>query len=185
MSKKRFAMANDTRKCVGCNACVIACKTENSVPLHRFRDWVEQELVGTFPDLSMEIRSMRCNHCTNAPCVTVCPTGASWIHEDGVVLVNHNKCTGCKACMAACPYDARFLHPRGYVEKCTFCAHRSLTHTKTSLGATACVTVCPTGSLIFGDTNDPDSDISKALKARKHKVNHPETGCDPNHYFLL
>jgi Fe-S-cluster-containing dehydrogenase component len=180
MKKKRFAMAVDTKKCVGCAACVIACKTENGVPLGHFRDWVEEELTGEYPRLFMEIRSQRCNQCSEPACVGVCPTGASFVSEGGIVLVDKRMCIGCKACMAACPYDARYIHPEGYVDKCTFCTHR----VKKSL-LPACVGTCPTSSLIFGDTNDPTSDISKVLRSRKYRVNRPETGCKPNLYFLL
>ena len=109
---KRYAMVVDTRTCVGCAACVIACKTENDVAEGFSRDWIFTETSGTFPNLEMEIRSERCNHCEDAPCVSVCPTGASHYGPGGTVLVNRAKCTGCKACIAACPYDARFIDPR-------------------------------------------------------------------------
>jgi Fe-S-cluster-containing dehydrogenase component len=177
---KRYAMVVDTKLCVGCKACVLACNLENDVPEGFCRDWIVEEVRGEFPKLSMEIRSERCNHCENSPCVDACPTGASHVNEGGVVLVSHNKCTGCKACIAACPYDARYVHPKGYVDKCTFCLHR------VSEGKDpACVEVCPTFCLTFGDLSDPDSEVSKLLKARKYKVNHPETGCEPNVYFLV
>jgi Fe-S-cluster-containing dehydrogenase component len=180
MGKTRYAMAVDTKKCVGCNACVIACKSENAVPLGRFRDWVEEELAGQYPHLFMEIRSQRCNQCSKPACVSVCPTGASRVSEGGIVLVDKRKCIGCKACITACPYNARYVHPKGYVDKCTFCIHL----VKKSLPP-ACVGTCPTSSLIFGDTGDADSTISKTLRSRKYKVNRPETGCEPNLYFLL
>ncbi len=180
MSTKRYAMAVDTKKCVGCNACVIACKSENQVPLHYFRDWVEEELTGEYPHLFMEIRSQRCNQCSKPACVSVCPTGASRVAEGGIVLVDKRKCIGCKACMAACPYNARFVHPSGYVDKCTFCIHR----VKASR-LPACVGICPTSSLTFGDINDAGSDISKTLKSRKYTVNRPDTGCKPNLYVLV
>ncbi|MDZ7308564.1 MAG: 4Fe-4S binding protein, partial [candidate division KSB1 bacterium] len=105
----RYAMVIDTKRCVGCADCVVACKTENNVPDGFCRDWIVQEVHGAFPNLQMEIRSERCNHCENAPCVRCCPTGASYIAAGGIVLVNHDECTGCKACIASCPYDARFV----------------------------------------------------------------------------
>jgi len=122
--RKRYAMAVDTLRCVGCSACVIACKEENGLPLANFRSWVVTETTGTFPNLAMEIRSERCEQCSDAACVTNCPTGASYVATGGVVLVDHDLCTGCKACVAACPYDARSIHPDGYADKCTFCLHR-------------------------------------------------------------
>ena len=177
--KKRYAMAVDTRRCVGCNACVIACKTENAVPDGGFRDWIVTETSGTFPSLSMEIRSERCNHCSEAPCVDACPTGASHIQEGGVVMVNPAKCTGCKACITSCAYGARYVHPAGHVDKCTFCLHRVKKGQ-----TTACVEVCPTRSLTFGDLNDPDSAVSRLVHTRKVKVVKPETGNEPNVFFL-
>lgn len=175
----RYAMAADTRRCVGCHACVIACKEENNLNLGAFRDWIVTETKGSFPDLHMEIRSERCNHCDVPDCVYACPTGASHTGPGGVVLVNAEKCTGCKACMAACPYDARYVHDDGHVDKCTFCIHR------VERGEDpACVSICPTKTLIFGDLDDPDSEISRALASREYKVLQPERGMGPNLYFL-
>src|SRR6266581_3278989 len=116
LASKRYGMAVDTRRCVGCNACVIACKTENALPEGGFRDWIVQEVWGTFPNLSMQIRSERCNQCSDAPCV------------------------------GSCPYGARWVHPGGFVDKCTFCLHRVQRGV-----TTACAEVCPTRSLTFGD----------------------------------
>jgi Fe-S-cluster-containing dehydrogenase component len=177
--KKRYAMAVDTRRCVGCNACVISCKTENAVPDGGFRDWIATEVNGTFPTLSMEIRSERCNHCSVAPCVDACPTGASHVQEGGVVMVNEKKCTGCKACITSCAYGARYVHSSGYVDKCTFCLHRVNKEQQP-----ACVEVCPTRTLTFGDRNDPDSAVSRLIRSRKVKVLQPETGNEPNVFFL-
>ncbi len=177
--KKRYAMAVDTRRCVACSACSIACKTENDLPDGGFRDWITTEVQGTFPGLSMEIRSERCNHCSEAPCVDACPTGASHVQEGGVVMVNAQKCTGCKACIASCAYGARYVHPAGYVDKCTFCLHRVKTGR-----TTACVEVCPTRSLTFGDLHDPDSAVSRLVHTRRVKVLKQETGNEPNVFFL-
>ncbi|MFH1438158.1 MAG: 4Fe-4S dicluster domain-containing protein [Pseudomonadota bacterium] len=180
MSGKRLAMTVDMRRCVGCRACVLSCKTENEVPDGRFRDWIEEELEGRFPDLKLEIRSTRCNHCSKPPCVYACPTGASHVDgQGGAVLVTHDKCTGCKACIAACPYDSRFVHPEGYVDKCTFCMHRVVKGKQP-----ACVEVCPASALTFGDLDDPESGVSRLLASREHKVLHPESGCKPNLFFL-
>jgi len=178
-TEPRYAMVVDTRRCVGCSACVLACKAENDVPDGYCRDWIVQEVKGAFPDLQMEIRSERCMHCSNPPCVTVCPTGASHVGRGGTVLVHHEMCTGCKACIGACPYDARYVHPDGYVDKCTFCEHR------TAEGRDpACVSVCPTKALTFGDLNDPDSEVRQLLASRSWKVLHPEAGTEPNVFFL-
>ncbi len=176
----RYAMAIDTKRCVGCADCVVACQTENNVPLGYCRDWIVQEMTGSFPDLFLEIRSERCNHCEDAPCVRTCPTGASHIAEGGIVLVTHEECIGCKACISSCPYDARYVHPEGYVDKCTFCIHRVREGENP-----ACVSVCPTHAMIFGDLEDEHSEISIALRTRKHKALIPEAGTKPHVYYLL
>lgn len=177
--KKRYAMAADTRRCVGCSSCVIACKTENALPEGGFRDWVVQQVEGRFPDLSMQIRSERCNHCSAPSCVEACPTGASHVAEGGIVAVDRRKCTGCKACIAACPYGARWVHPDGFVDKCTFCLHRARKGQEP-----ACVDNCPTRALTFGDANDPDSPVSRLLASRRSTVLQPEQGTEPNVHFL-
>ncbi len=178
--KKRYGMAVDTRRCVGCNACVVACKTENALPDGGFRDWIVQEVHGTFPDLSMQIRSERCNQCGDAPCVGACPTGASHLSDGGVVMVNRAKCTGCKACVASCPYGARYVHSAGFVDKCTFCLHR----VRKGLSP-ACVGTCPTRSLTFGDLADPASPVARLVGSRRHEVVKPEAGTTPNVFFLV
>ena len=121
----RFGMVIDTRSCVGCMDCVVACKTENDVPDGFYRDWINQALRGQMPNLRLEITLRALQPLRRPPCVACCPTGASHVDEFGkVVLVDHDKCIGCKACLAACPYGARFIHPDGYADKCTFCIHR-------------------------------------------------------------
>lgn len=176
----RYAMAIDTLKCVGCGDCVVACQIENRVPEGFCRDWVTESVEGTFPDLRMELRSERCNHCSNAPCVRCCPTGASHIIEGGIVMVTPEKCIGCGACIESCPYDARFFHPKGYVDKCTFCSQRVQAGLKP-----ACVSVCPTHCMYFGDLDDPNSEVAQLLQRRKHKVLAPEAGTQPNVYYLV
>jgi Fe-S-cluster-containing dehydrogenase component len=177
----RYAMTMDTKRCVGCQSCVLACKAENKLPEVMFRDWIVSETRGKFPKLSQEIRSERCNHCSRPACVGACPTGASHVNKGGTVLVTPAKCSGCKACLAACPYDARTIHPeKGYADKCTFCLHR----VEKGLQP-ACVSICPTFSLEFGDLNDENSTVSRLIKTRKHKVLKKESGLSPNLYFLL
>ncbi|RME65225.1 MAG: 4Fe-4S dicluster domain-containing protein, partial [Nitrospirae bacterium] len=95
----KYAMVIDQRRCVGCMACIVACKRENSVPEEHYRTRVVEEVVGRFPELRMELRSELCNHCDNPPCVYNCPTGASYKAEDGTVQINRKKCVGCKACV--------------------------------------------------------------------------------------
>jgi Fe-S-cluster-containing dehydrogenase component len=176
----RYAMAIDTLKCVGCSDCVIACQMENNVPLGFCRDWVVESVHGIYPQVGLELRSERCNHCENAPCVRCCPTGASHIVDGGIVLVTPEKCIGCGACIQSCPYDARYSHPEGYVDKCTFCNHRI----DEGLDP-ACVAVCPTKCMYFGDLDDANSDISKILARRKFKALAPEAGTNPQIFYLV
>jgi Fe-S-cluster-containing dehydrogenase component len=176
----RYAMVIDTRLCIGCGDCVIACKTENKVPDGLNRDWVLEITRGQYPDLYTEFRSERCNHCSRATCVEACPTGASHYWEDtNIVLVDPDRCTGCKACIAACPYDARFVRPEGYVSKCTFCVHR----VEKGLDP-ACVSTCPTRCMHFGTLDDPSTEVSRLLESRKATTLMPETGNEPHVYYL-
>lgn len=176
----RYAMAIDTRLCVGCMNCVVACKNENSVPVGYCRDWITETARGESPAIRLEIRSERCNHCDRPPCVSCCPTGASHRRPDGFVLVDKGKCIGCKACMAACPYDARFVHPDGYVSKCTFCEHLVVQGLEP-----ACVASCPTRCMHFGDLTEHGSSVSLLLRRREHHALLPDTGCRPNCYYLV
>lgn len=176
----RYAMVIDTLKCVGCSDCVVACQTENNVPIGYCRDWVTESVGGVYPLVDIELRSERCNHCTDSPCVRCCPTGASHYEEGGIVVVTHDECIGCGACIESCPYDARFTHPDGYVDKCTFCIHRVK---KGKLPA--CVSVCPTKCMYFGDLDDESSDVAQLLKKRKYKVLAPEAGTTPNVFYLI
>ncbi len=176
----RLGMVIDTRLCVGCQDCVVACKTENQTPEGMHRDWISQQMSGSFPTLQLQIRSERCNHCDSPPCVSCCPTGASHVHDwGGVVLVTKEQCIGCKACVASCPYDARYIHPEGFADKCTFCIHR------VEKGQDpACVSVCPTRCMHFGDLDDPHSEVSRLLASRKHRALLPEAGTRPRIFYL-
>lgn len=176
----RFGMVIDTVRCVGCMDCVVACKTENDVPEGFNRDWIAYQADGRFPTLDMEIRSERCNHCDEPPCVECCPTGASHVAPFGAtVQVTANECIGCKACVASCPYDARFINPKGYADKCTFCAHRT-----TEGLDPACVAVCPTHCMTFGDLDDPNSTTRRLLDSRRHHALKPDAGTKPRIFYL-
>ncbi|KAA3607291.1 MAG: 4Fe-4S dicluster domain-containing protein [Planctomycetota bacterium] len=177
---KRLGMAVNLNRCVGCSACAIACKSENNVPPGRLRRWIHEKTAGRFPDLKMQIWSESCMHCEDAPCVHSCPTGASHVDAaTGTVQVHPELCTGCKACMASCPYDARYVHPDGYIDKCTLCVHK-LEHGEEA----ACQSICPTSAIAVGDLDDPTSEISRWLRDRNALVRKPEAGTKPK-FFLV
>src|SRR6266508_3094722 len=142
----RYGFVIDHRKCIGCHACTVACKEENQVPLGVNRTWVKYIEKGTFPDTRRYFSVMRCNHCDNAPCVTICPTVALYRRPDGIVDFDGDRCIGCKSCMQACPYDALYIDPETQTAaKCHYCAHR------VEVGLEpACVIVCPVQAIIAG-----------------------------------
>ena len=176
----RDALAIDLSLRVGCAPRAVACELENEVPPGVFNLWIREREVGEYPNLVVEYLPEQCLHCEKPPCVPVCPTGASYQTKDGLVLVDPKKCIACGACIAACPYDARYLHPAGYVSKCTFCAHR-LEKGKVP----ACVETCPTYCRTFGDLEDPESPVAKALKAAERvDVLRPEQGTRPKLFYL-
>lgn len=176
----RYAMSIDMERCIGCQACVVACKTENEVPLGYFRLRMRTTVVGIYPNLQGEFRMEQCFHCENAPCVPVCPTGATYKTPEGIVLVDPAKCTGCKACVTACPYSMRYITPEGYTDKCTFCEHR------VAQGQVpACVETCPTGARAFGDLDKANSPVRQAIaQAKRADVWRPETGAQPKLFYL-
>jgi molybdopterin-containing oxidoreductase family iron-sulfur binding subunit len=213
--RRRFAMAIDVRRCLaipGCRACIDACHRTHNVPAipeprHEVK-WVWKEpferafAVEDANTIATAFRGrdvlVLCNHCDNPPCVRVCPTRATWKREDGVVTIDEHRCIGCRYCMAACPYGSRSFnwveprpfvpHPtseyptrtRGVVEKCNLCEER--------LAAgrlPACVEACPDRAAMFGDVNDPTSDIAKVLAERYSIRRKPELGTRPQIYYLI
>jgi len=176
----KYAMVIDGRRCVACMACVVACKAENEVPPKCYRTRVREKVEGRYPELLMEVRSELCNHCDAAPCVDNCPTRASYKRADGLVLLDRKKCVGCKACVAACPYDARYIHPeKGYADKCTFCADR-LKEGKEP----ACVSTCIGKSRVFGDLEDPRSKVAELLRLNHAEVLLESAGTRPRVYYI-
>ena len=122
----QFGFVIDHSRCIGCHACTVACKAENDVPVGSFRTWVKYTETGAFPSVKRHFAVLRCNQCTAAPCVTICPVTALDKRPDGIVDVDPDRCIGCKSCMQACPYDALYINEDlGTAQKCHFCAHRT------------------------------------------------------------
>jgi len=185
---KRYAMAVDLRKCVGCQACTVGCSIENQAPIGQFRTTVKQYEV-TLDDGSSELQNVKsftlprlCNHCENPPCVKVCPVQATFQREDGIVMVDNERCVACAYCVQACPYDARFINEETLTaDKCTFCAHRL----EAGL-LPACVETCVGGARIIGDINDANSQISQLMRDHQDdiKVLKPEENTQPHVFYI-
>lgn len=198
-----YAMGISIHKCIGCGRCAEACKRENKVPRepHFFRTWIERYIIDAngeahvdspnggidgFPEREIGSEVLRsffvpklCNHCAKAPCVQVCPVGATFTSEDGVVLVDDSHCVGCRYCIQACPYGARYLHPTKHVaDKCTFCYHRLR---KDMLPA--CVEVCPTHARVFGENGRRSSPLRRFLRSNDISVLKPEMNTRPKVYY--
>lgn len=158
----RYGMVHDESLCIGCTACMEACREVNHVPRSVSRlSIVRSEPIGEFPQVQYRFFRHSCQHCDSAPCVDVCPTGASFRDAaSGIVDVNADLCVGCQYCIASCPYRVRFIHPETKTaDKCDFCRKTNLAAGKQP----ACVVACPTKALIFGNLDDPGSDISRLL----------------------
>ena len=209
MTEKRLGFVIDTKRCIGCHGCTIACKVENNVP----DDVLWNRILtdggesmdtpsGVFPNVKMSFVPVNCQHCENPACVKVCPVGATYKDpETGAVRQDYDKCIGCRMCMAACPYtgvrsfnwdepkysvdhavgDADVpLHQKHTVEKCTMCWHRLANGLQP-----ACIEVCPGIARHFGDFNDPDSEVSKLIRERKVMQLLPEKDTKPSVYYLV
>ncbi|HEX2271926.1 MAG TPA: 4Fe-4S dicluster domain-containing protein [Pyrinomonadaceae bacterium] len=175
----QWAKVIDHTRCIGCHACTTACKSENLVPLSVTRTYVKHVDVGVFPQARRAHQVTRCNQCAHAPCVTACPTTAMFKRGDGIVDFDKSICIGCKACMAACPYDAIFINPEDHsAEKCNFCAHRI------DVGLEpACVVVCPTQAILVGDMNDGDSYVAQIVNREAVSVRRPEKETLPKLFY--
>ena len=175
----RWAKVIDHTRCIGCHACSTACKSENEVPLGVHRTYVKYVDVGHFPQTRRAFQVTRCNQCDDPPCVDACPTSAMYQRADGIVDFDKQACIGCKACIAACPYDAIFINPDDHsAEKCNFCAHRL------DLGLEpACVVVCPTQAILVGDVDDPASAVAAIVHREPVAVRRPEKGTHPKVFY--
>jgi Fe-S-cluster-containing dehydrogenase component/formate-dependent nitrite reductase membrane component NrfD len=175
-----YGFAIDLRKCIGCHACTIACKAEHQIPIGVNRCWVKTVEKGTFPDTRRFFFPVLCNQCDEAPCARICPTSALFKRRDGIVDLNGAACIGCRACMVACPYDQLFIDPNTHTaEKCNFCANR----VENQL-LPACVSVCPTECRIFGDLDDPMSEVARIARHEAITVRKPEKGTRPKVLYI-
>ena len=183
----RNCLVIDLDRCSGCDSCIVACKLENNIDLGNYWNHViAVGPTGTHPDIEQYWLPVQCQQCENAACVHVCPTGASYRDEKtGVVLIDKAKCIGCQYCMMACPYGVRsFNQKEKVVEKCTLCSHR----TADGEGVPACVHNCCCGARLYGDLDDPSSDVAKAVAAASPDAVHhlPDPGsAKPATVYLL
>ncbi len=210
----RWVMVMDLRRCVGCRACTISCKTENSVPIGNWRTVVQEKVSGTFPNTKKGFLPLMCNHCEGndkdkmPPCIKDCPqypgerakyttpdgktiryrTGGTYKRPDGMVLIDNAQCIGCGKCITACPYGVRSFNPlqkaglkpeeKG-VTKCSLCQHRVDNGVEP-----ACVNTCQGRARIFGDLNDPSSEVAKLVKQHKLTALLPDEGTKPHVFYI-
>jgi len=170
----------DLRKCVGCQACTVACAMENGVPEESHRTFVPvYEIEGAHGPVPAMLPRM-CNHCDSPACISVCPTGATFQTQDGIVLIDQDTCVGCGYCVQSCPYEARYIHEeKGIADKCTFCVHRL----EAGL-LPACVETCVGGARNFGDFNDPNSLVSALATDYELRPLNPEAGTNPQVLYI-
>ena len=201
-TKHRYVYLIDMRKCIGCGSCVRACSRENDVPPDYFRTWVERYRISRTGDTCVDspnggmdgfepvvsgqevtkgfFMPKLCCHCTNTPCVQLCPVGASYRTVDGVVLVDDKRCIGCGYCVQGCPYGSRFIHPKTHTaSKCTLCYHRLTRGLKQ-----ACIQACPVGARMLGDTMKVGDKVAQIIATERIQVLQPELLTEPNCYYL-
>ncbi len=160
---KRYGWLVDTRRCFGCHGCEVSCKAENDVPLGNYIRQTFYKDVGEYPKVARMFLPMSCQHCEDAPCIKACPCGAMRKAEGGTVAIDYNVCCGHGTCIEVCPYGAIYLDPvAAQSVKCHNCYHRVENDMEP-----ACVPTCPSEALYFGDLNDPQSSISKAMAEAK------------------
>ncbi|MGE4466089.1 4Fe-4S dicluster domain-containing protein [Sphaerochaeta sp.] len=180
---KKTALVIDLDRCIGCYSCEVACKNENNVALGvQYNKVFTMGPTGKFPNLEMYYLPAMCQSCKDAPCVAVCPTGASYVAKDGVILIDSKKCIACLSCISACPYGARkFNEEAKYVEKCHMCEHLLEAGDKP-----ACVKACCAKARTVGDVNDPNSEVSKKIaNAGKNAHSLPDEGNHPSTRYIL
>jgi len=203
----KYGMVIDLKRCYGCYACVMACKTKNHTPPGVFWARVLKGEEGIFPNTIRQALPVLCMHCEEPSCVEVCPTGATYIQDDGIVVVDKDKCMGCKSCLMACPYGARYSVERwesyfpeglplsefeefskqkweedsgcGVATKCDFCKDR-LAEGRDPV----CVEACPANARVFGDLDDPNSEVSILIRRHRGEQLNPELGNNPKVYYL-
>ena len=209
-SGHQWAMLIDQSKCTGCGYCTLACRAHNDVPADI--SWNQVIEAGEIGGRPLYI-ARPCMQCAHAPCVDVCPVRASYYRPDGIVMVDYDRCIGCRYCEVACPYGARSFNweaftgpnpavpewgqpevprrPRGVVEKCSFCYQRidrglalGLTPGVDADATPACAVACPTGARLFGDLNDPQSNVSQVLRQRVSFRLRDDLGTSPRVYYL-
>jgi Fe-S-cluster-containing dehydrogenase component len=198
----RYGMVIDLKKCMGCNSCTLACRMEHGTPAGILYHQVKKYEIGKYPSAKLRFLPTPCMHCEEPACIKVCPTGATYKREDGLVMIDEKKCMGCRYCVIACPYDSRRYIPEivnyyggdsvtpfekvkrknftpGTVVKCNFCAQRLETGR-----LPACVERCPAQARYFGNLEDPNSEVSKLIVDFNGAPLHEEFGTSPSVYYL-
>jgi len=204
----RYGMVIDLKRCYGCYACMMACKVKNHTPPGVFWARVLKGEEGTFPNTVRQALPVLCNQCEEPSCVEVCPTGATYQQDDGIVVVDKDKCMGCKSCLMGCPYGARYTVDKwesyfpegiplseyeefcqkkweedsgvGVATKCDFCKDRIPQGRDP-----ACVEACAAHARVFGDLDDPNSEVSILIKRHRGQPLNPELGNKPKVYYLM